>query len=168
MSTFNPKIRFLGQKVCSVAPGQTDTHTRKWIQRKPFQGFRNFSFNLSSRIGPIKERDIVIQHHYLPTTGFKKGPLTLSTFQAVSIWNFNMLRPIRENPHISWHKFWEFYIPQADSRLTLWPNPPFFHINNQNISWHLEVWHQLVCGWALSYIYRVQSNFKFKIRITIL
>ena len=30
----------------------TDRHTRKWIHRTPFQGFRNFSFNLSSRISP--------------------------------------------------------------------------------------------------------------------
>ena len=35
--------------MCSVA-----THTRKWIQRTPFQGFKIFSFNLSSRIGPKK------------------------------------------------------------------------------------------------------------------
>ena len=50
----NPKIRFLGQKVCSVAHIQTDRHTdkhaRKWIQRALFQGFRIFS----SRIGPIE------------------------------------------------------------------------------------------------------------------
>ena len=31
---------------------QTDRHTRKWILRAPFQGFRTFSFNLTSRIGP--------------------------------------------------------------------------------------------------------------------
>ena len=38
--------------LCSlVTDGQT--HKRKWIQRTPIQGFRNFSFNLSSRIGPI-------------------------------------------------------------------------------------------------------------------
>ena len=29
------------------------TCQKKWIQRTPFQDFRNFSFNLSSRIGPI-------------------------------------------------------------------------------------------------------------------
>ena len=54
--SLNPKIRFLGQKVWPVArgrtDGQTDGHTRKWKQRAPFQGFRSFSFNLSSRIGP--------------------------------------------------------------------------------------------------------------------
>ena len=27
--SLNPKIRFLGEKVCSVACVQTDTHTRK-------------------------------------------------------------------------------------------------------------------------------------------
>ena len=56
MSQFSldPKNRFLAQKMCSVARVQTDTHTQtqKWLQRTPFQGFRNFSFNLSSRIGP--------------------------------------------------------------------------------------------------------------------
>ena len=54
--SFNPNIRFLGQKVCSVARAQTDRQTRKWKQRTPFQGFRfffKFSFNLSSRSGPI-------------------------------------------------------------------------------------------------------------------
>ena len=51
--SLDPKIRFLCQKVCSVARVQTDRQTRKWIQRTPFQGFRNFSVNLSSRIGPI-------------------------------------------------------------------------------------------------------------------
>ena len=30
----------------------TDTQTRKWMQRTPFQGFSIFFFNLSSRIGP--------------------------------------------------------------------------------------------------------------------
>ena len=66
--SLDPKIRFIGQKVCSVARVQTDRHTdrqthrqtRKWIQRTPFQGFRNFSFNLSSRIGPIFSK------HYVP------------------------------------------------------------------------------------------------------
>ena len=57
--SFNPKIRFLGQKVCSVARLQThiqtDRHTRKWLLRAPFQGFRSFAFNLSSRIGPTRK-----------------------------------------------------------------------------------------------------------------
>ena len=51
--SFSPKIRFLYQKVCSVVRVQTHRQTRKWILRAPFQGFRIFSFNLSSRIGPI-------------------------------------------------------------------------------------------------------------------
>ena len=41
-----PKNRFLGQKVCSVARGQTnrhtDRHTRKLLLWAPFQGFRSF------------------------------------------------------------------------------------------------------------------------------
>jgi len=41
--SFNPKIIFLSQKV------RPDTHTRA---RTNFQGFRSFSFNLTSRIGP--------------------------------------------------------------------------------------------------------------------
>ena len=60
--SLNPKIRFLGQKVCPVARPQTDghthRHTRKWLLRAPFQGFRMFSFHLSSRIGPKRGRDI--------------------------------------------------------------------------------------------------------------
>ena len=56
--SFNPKIRFLGQKMWPVARTQTDRHTHtdshtEWLLRAPFQGFRIFSFNLSSRIGPI-------------------------------------------------------------------------------------------------------------------
>ena len=40
-----PKIRFLCPKVCYIACGHTHTHrhTRKWIQRTPFQGFRKIS-----------------------------------------------------------------------------------------------------------------------------
>ena len=56
-----PKIRFLAQKLWSVARvqrnrqthTQTDRQTRKGLQRAPFHGFRISSFNLSSRIGPI-------------------------------------------------------------------------------------------------------------------
>ena len=40
--SLNPKIRFLGQNMCSVARGRTGRHTHG-----------SFSFNLSSRIGPI-------------------------------------------------------------------------------------------------------------------
>ena len=52
--SLNPKIRLLGQKVYAVARSHTHTHTQtEWLLRAPFQGFRIFSFNLSSRIGPI-------------------------------------------------------------------------------------------------------------------
>ena len=48
--------------LCSPrADRQTHRQTRKWIQRTPFQGFRNFSFNLSSRIGPIIEPTCIIK-----------------------------------------------------------------------------------------------------------
>ena len=53
----SPKIRFLGQKVCSVARGQTDRHESE-NRRHPFRVsgfFFKFSFNLSSRSGPIFE-----------------------------------------------------------------------------------------------------------------
>ena len=46
------KIRFLCQKVCWVARIRTDTHESE-NRGHPFQGFRNFSFNLSLRICPI-------------------------------------------------------------------------------------------------------------------
>ena len=56
---FNPKIRFLGQKVCSVARLHTDrqthrhTHTHESENRgHPFRVSWQFSFNLSSWIGP--------------------------------------------------------------------------------------------------------------------
>ena len=49
LGPFNPKIRFLGQKVCPVVHAQTDRHTRRhtptdtqWILMTPFQGFRIF------------------------------------------------------------------------------------------------------------------------------
>ena len=53
--SLNPKIRFLGQKVCPVARGQTDTHESDYCGHcgHPFR--RSFSFNLSSRIGPIMQ-----------------------------------------------------------------------------------------------------------------
>ena len=60
--SFSLKIRFLCQKVCSVARGWTDgrinRQTRKWKQRTPFQGFRiffKFYFNLI-----IKERSNIV------------------------------------------------------------------------------------------------------------
>ena len=54
--SLNPKIRFLGQKVCSIANRQTNglTHTEVNTHRRtPFQVLRKFFLNLSSRIGPI-------------------------------------------------------------------------------------------------------------------
>ena len=50
--SFNPKIRLLGQKMWPVGRARTHGHT-EWLLWAPFQGFRIFSFNLSSRIGPI-------------------------------------------------------------------------------------------------------------------
>ena len=44
--SFNPKIRFLGQKVCSITRGHTNTQTGT------LSGFKDFSFSLPSRIGP--------------------------------------------------------------------------------------------------------------------
>ena len=56
--SLNPKIRFLGQKVCPVARGHTDIQTDTQTDTKvntedTLSGFQDFSFNLSSRIGPI-------------------------------------------------------------------------------------------------------------------
>ena len=68
--SFSPKISFLGQKVCSVARAQTDRQTREWKQRTPFQGFRivfKFSFNLSSRSGPIMTPHVSTTLHYMAT-----------------------------------------------------------------------------------------------------
>ena len=48
--SLNPKTGLLGQKVCPVAHSQTDRQSEYW--RTLFQGFRTFSFDLSSRIGP--------------------------------------------------------------------------------------------------------------------
>ena len=59
--SFNPKIRFLVEKVCPVACLHTDRQTdgqTEWLLWAPFQGFRIFSFNLSSRIGPITSHHI--------------------------------------------------------------------------------------------------------------
>ena len=52
--SFNPKNRFLGQKVCSVARGRMDTQTHTKLNTEDtLSGFSNCSFDLSSRIGPI-------------------------------------------------------------------------------------------------------------------
>ena len=54
--SLNPKIRFAGQKVCTVAHVQTDRHTQtldtNMNTEDTFQGFKIFSFDISSRIGP--------------------------------------------------------------------------------------------------------------------
>jgi len=67
--SFNPKIRFLSQKVCPLARGQADTqtdrHTRKWLLWAPFQTFRSFSFNLSSSIGPMIWPLVFLKWKYL-------------------------------------------------------------------------------------------------------
>ena len=53
--SLDPKIRFIGQKVCSVARVQTHT---KVNTEDTLSGFQEFflHFNLSSRIGPTKSR----------------------------------------------------------------------------------------------------------------
>ena len=54
--SLNPKIRFLGQKVCPVARGQTDRHTHTKVNAEDtlsvIQDFMIFYFNLYSMIGP--------------------------------------------------------------------------------------------------------------------
>ena len=49
--SLNPKIRFLGQKIWPVARSQRRTH--RVTTEGTLSGFQDFSFNLSSRIGPI-------------------------------------------------------------------------------------------------------------------
>ena len=113
--SFNPKIRFLGQKVCFVA--HTDSHTQKWIQKTPFQGFRIFSFKLSSRIGPKTQRlkkypmlPCLIFLQYLgdwyeiyafPTT-FEKGGCTRARYTKKDNGHINILnRSIQNNNTIT-------------------------------------------------------------------
>ena len=53
--SFDPNIRFIGQKVCSVARMQIDRQTDTKVNTEDtLSGFQEFSFNLSSRIGPIE------------------------------------------------------------------------------------------------------------------
>ena len=60
--SFSPKIRFLGQKVCSVARTQTDRHESEY-RGHPFRvsGFFKFSLNLSSRSGPRSTAKLLVQ-----------------------------------------------------------------------------------------------------------
>ena len=56
--SLTPKIRFLGHKVCPVARVRTDTHESDYWGH-PFRVsgfFFKFSFNLSSRRGPINTK----------------------------------------------------------------------------------------------------------------
>ena len=68
--SFNPKIRFLCQKVFSVDCAQTSRQTRTWKQRTLFHGFRNVSFNLSPRIGPTICKRPVHCPHSVPQACF--------------------------------------------------------------------------------------------------
>ena len=56
--SFRPKIWFLGQKVCSVAWGQTDTKVKTEDTLQGFRIFFKFSIDLSSRSGPTYIEDI--------------------------------------------------------------------------------------------------------------
>ena len=60
--SLSPKIRFLCQKVCSVAREQTDRRTDRHESKNrehPFRvsGLKKKSFNLSSRRGPMIDFD---------------------------------------------------------------------------------------------------------------
>ena len=54
----------LGVRYSPRTHRQTHRQTRKWLLWAPFQGFRSFSFNLSSRIGPIIQEDMSIGSKY--------------------------------------------------------------------------------------------------------
>ena len=84
-----PKNYMLKGVLCSPI---TDTHTdtRKCIRRTPFHGFRNFSFNLSSRIGPTFILDIMWENT-VPGTKFHRifcagiGPLQVGVVLVLVI-----------------------------------------------------------------------------------
>ena len=58
--SLNPKIRFLGQKMCSAARGRTDTHTHTKVKTEDIlSGFQEFFLQLI-----IKERSN--KKHLLP------------------------------------------------------------------------------------------------------
>ena len=75
----NPKIRFLAQKLWSVVHVQrnthTDRHTRKWILRASFQGFRIFFLQPIIKDRPNKQ---VIYSCY----GNENLYLTLSSYRV--------------------------------------------------------------------------------------
>ena len=102
--SLNPKIRFLGQKVWPVArgrtDGQTDGHTRKWKQRAPFQGFRSFSFNLSSRIGPIY---LFITRNWLKSNNLETFTLVISNIHIRSAFFYIEDMHANENLHAQIH-----------------------------------------------------------------
>ena len=53
--SLNPKLRFLAQKLWSVARVQRHRQTHTKVNTEgTLSGFQEFSFNLSSRIGPIR------------------------------------------------------------------------------------------------------------------
>ena len=98
--SLNPKIRFLAQKMYSVA---IDTQTRKWLLRAPFQGFRSFSFNLSSRIGPI----------YSQITTYSK----VVNYRPHKAWRFIRLNTRSMAVYINRHDTsWEYISDTSDSR----------------------------------------------------
>ena len=80
--SLNPKSRFLCQKVCYVARGHTHRHTRKWIQRKPFQAFRYFSFNRSLMIGITMVKEVLNR----PTLGSGTNRSIHIVIDAVDWW----------------------------------------------------------------------------------
>ena len=65
--SLNPKIRFLGQKVYPAACSHTDTQTDIVNTEDPFQGSRNFPFNLSSSTGPTLDISRNAPQYTVPT-----------------------------------------------------------------------------------------------------
>ena len=101
--SFNPKIRFLGEKVCSVARIQTDIQTDNMNTEDTLSWFLDFPFNLSSRISPIMASCRKIGPWYrlkgkcpIPPYLFARfGPLQLLHYAGVLIL---ILRPLLDLP----------------------------------------------------------------------
>ena len=92
-TSLNPKIRFLGQKVCSVARLQTDIHE---IERG-----HPFSFNLSSRIGPKYYDKIVFI-----VSCFRAIAVTVEMLQNSNNNNSGKLQATRNHPSRStWNDY---------------------------------------------------------------